>query len=74
MFERALEIRDEQNGKASSVKLEKDTDNDDDDDDNDSDDGEKKLTKAQQREANKKKLNEARRRYAEKYGDEYHED
>ena len=73
MFEKALEIKNEQNGKASSVKLDKDND-DDDDNDSDSDDGDKKLTKAQQREANKKKLNEARRRYAEKYGDEYHED
>ncbi|MCR5123304.1 MAG: YidC/Oxa1 family membrane protein insertase [Ruminococcus sp.] len=71
MLEKALEIKNEQNGGSSSVKLEKK--NNDDNDDSD-DDGDKKLTKSQQKEANRQKLNEARKRYAEKYGDEYHED
>lgn len=74
MLERALEVRNEQQG-GKKIDLSKKNDDDDDDDDNDSDDdGDKKLTKAQQKESNRQKLNEARRRYAEKYGDEYHED
>ena len=73
MLERALEVRNEQQG-GKKVALEKDTDDDDDDDNDSDDDGDKKLTKAQQKESNRQKLNEARRRYAEKYGDEYHED
>ena len=74
MLERALEVRNEQQG-GKKLDLSKKNDDDDDDDDNDSEeDGDKKLTKAQQKEANRQKLNEARRRYAEKYGDEYHED
>lgn len=69
-MERALEIRDEQmaaaNGQAPAKKR---VYVDDDDDESDV-----KLTKAQQKELNRKKLNEARKRYAEKYGDEYTEE
>jgi len=71
MFEKALELQNEQNKGSSAVKLEKKK-KDDNDGDDDNDD--KKLTKSQQKEANRQKLNEARKRYAEKYGDEYHED
>ena len=69
-MERALEIRDEQmaaaNGQAPAAKKRVYADDDDDSD--------VKLTKAQQKELNRKKLNEARKRYAEKYGDEYTEE
>ncbi len=71
-LEKAIEIRNEQTGNAGKPKT--DLKKNDDDDDTDDDDGDKKLTKAQQKEANRQKLNEARRRYAEKYGDEYTED
>ncbi len=47
---------------------------DDSDDDDDEDTEEKKLSKAQLRELQRKKLNEARKRMAEKYGDEYKEE
>ena len=70
-MERALEIRDEQmaaaNGQAPAAKKRVYADDDDDESD-------VKLTKAQQKELNRKKLNEARKRYAEKYGDEYTEE
>ena len=66
-MERAIEMQQEQRG----IKPASD---DDDDDDSSSDDDDKKLTKAELKEQQRKKLNEARRKYAEKYGDEYHED
>ncbi len=65
-MERALEIQQEQQGKPP-VRY-------DDDDDDEEDGGERKLSKAELKELQRKKLNEARRRMAEKYGDEYKED
>lgn len=47
---------------------------DDDDDDEEEETEEKKLSKAELKELQRKKLNEARKRMAEKYGDEYKED
>ena len=41
-------------------------------DDNDAEP--EKLSKSKQKDQNRQKLNEARKRYAEKYGDEYTED
>ena len=72
-MERAIEVRNEQGPNAPSLKDAKSR-YDDDEDDDDGSDGDKKLTKAQQKELNRKKLNEARKRYAEKYGDEYTEE
>lgn len=46
----------------------------DDDDDDEEETEEKKLSKAELKELQRKKLNEARKRMAEKYGDEYKED
>lgn len=43
------------------------------DDDSDDDDEEKKLSKAEMKELQRQRINEARRRMAEKYGDEYEE-
>lgn len=71
-LERAIEIRNEQGPNAPTLKEAKKKYDDDEDDDGSDED--KKLTKAQQKERNRQKLNEARRRYAEKYGDEYTED
>ena len=47
---------------------------DDDADDDEEETEEKKLSKAELKELQRKKLNEARKRMAEKYGDEYKED
>lgn len=70
-LEKAIEIRNEQGPNAPTLKeAVKKYDDEDDDGSNEN----KKLTKAQQKERNRQKLNEARRRYAEKYGDEYTED
>ena len=70
-MERALEVRSEQGNQMPSLseakkKGAKYTEFDDDDEP-------KKLSKAQQKQANSEKLKEARRRYAEKYGDVYDE-
>ena len=66
-MERALEAQQQ------GLDGKKSTSNDDDDDD-DEDTEEKKLSKAELKELQRKKLNEARKRMAEKYGDEYKED
>lgn len=66
-MERALEIQQEQNGR-KPIK------DDDDDEEEDEDKPEKKLSKAELKELQRKKLNEARKRMAEKYGDEYTEE
>ena len=66
-MERALEIQQEQNGR-KPIK------DDDDEDEEDEDKPEKKLSKAELKELQRKKLNEARKRMAEKYGDEYTEE
>jgi YidC/Oxa1 family membrane protein insertase len=70
MMERAIEIRNEQGAEmpkpGSQVKKSDEAEDNDDDGEE-----EVKLTKAQIKEQNRQKLNEARRRYAEKYGDEY---
>ena len=47
---------------------------DEDDDDEEEPVDKTKLSKAELKELQRKKLNEARRRMAEKYGDEYTED
>ncbi len=62
-YQRALEMQQSQNGSSGSEKL---TDDDIDED--------KKLTKAERKQAELKRLQEARKRMAEKYGDEYNED
>lgn len=67
-MERALEMQQEQQ-RGSSVAQSTEDDTDDDDDVKD-----KKLSKYELKELNRKKLNEARKRMAEKYGDEYIED
>ena len=48
--------------------------NEKDDDDDDEPTEKKELSKAELKELQRKKLNEARKRMAEKYGDEYYED
>ena len=61
-YQRALELQQSQMGESSKSS------DDDDTDEN------KKLTKAERKQAELKRLQEARRRMAEKYGDEYKED
>lgn len=63
-YQRALEMQQNQAGTSSTEKA---TDDDDTDE-------EKKLTKAERKQAELKRLQEARKRMAEKYGDEYNED
>ncbi len=76
-MERAVEMQNAQNGTSAKSDSDDyvDVDSKDVDDDSDldlDDDGEeKKLSKSQQKDAQRKKLNEARRRMAEKYGEEY---
>lgn len=65
-MEKAIEIQREQNGQAKARSY---VEEDEDDDDGE----EKKLSKAELKELQRKKLNEARKRMAEKYGDEYNE-
>lgn len=65
-MEKAIEIQREQNGQAKAKSY---VEEDEDDDDGE----EKKLSKAELKELQRKKLNEARKRMAEKYGDEYNE-
>lgn len=67
-MERALEAQ--QQGLEGRKSLPDDSDDDDDEEETE----EKKLSKAQLRELQRKKLNEARKRMAEKYGDEYKEE
>ncbi len=62
-YQRALEMQQQQAGAASSS--EKDAEEDFDED--------KKLTKAERKQVELKRLQEARKRMAEKYGDEYEE-
>lgn len=71
-MERALEVRNEQGSTPPTVEQAKKKYSEFDDDDDDGDD--KKLSKSQRRDRDRQKLNEARKRYAEKYGDEYNED
>ena len=69
-MERAIEIRNEQGSempKPSDAKKKRVYA-----DDNDAEP--EKLSKSKQKDQNRQKLNEARKRYAEKYGDEYTED
>ena len=73
-LEKALEVRNEQGDSMPTLQQAKKKYDDDDDENDDDDDDEKKLSKAQLKELNRQKLNEARRRYAEKYGDEYKEE
>ena len=77
-MEKALEVSREQ-AKANQPKKSSDEEvaeyeSESDDDDNDNDDDDRKLSKAERNARDRKKLNEARKRYAEKYGDEYTED
>ncbi|MBQ1537946.1 MAG: YidC/Oxa1 family membrane protein insertase [Ruminococcus sp.] len=67
-LEKAIDIRNEQGSSAPSVKEAKARYSEFDDDDEP-----KKLSKSQQKQAASEKLKEARRRYAEKYGDTYEE-
>ena len=67
-MEKALEYQQEQRGIKPSL------DSDNDDDDEDSEDSDKKLSKYELKEQQRRKLNEARKRMAEKYGDEYTEE
>lgn len=62
MYERALAAQQMQNGTAPSRQV------------TTSDSGEEKLSKAAMKEFQRQKLNEARKRFAEKYGDEYKDD
>lgn len=71
-MERALEMQQEQLKGQSAQSGNNDTDDDDDDDDGEV--RKKKLSKYELKEIQRKKLNEARKRMAEKYGDEYIED
>ena len=64
MMEKAIAMQNQQNVKA----VESNDDSEDDDEDED-----KKLSKAELKELQRQRLNEARRRMAEKYGDEYSE-
>lgn len=64
LMERAMAAQNQQNPAAE---------NNDSDDDNDDDGEEKKLSKSEIKELQRQKINEARRRMAEKYGDEYDE-
>ena len=66
-MERALEMQQEQHG-------ERPASSGDDDDEDDDGDEEKKLSKQELKDLQRKKLNEARKRMAEKYGDEYTEE
>lgn len=73
MIQKMIEVQNETG--VSNKYIERMNLKDDDDDDDESEDaGSKKLSKAEQKELQRKKLNEARRRIAEKYGDEYNED
>lgn len=63
-MERAIEYKKEQTGDNRSSSS----------DDDDDDDGDRKLSKNELKELQRKKLNEARKRMAEKYGDEYEEE
>ena len=67
-LEKAIDIRNEQGSSAPSVKEAKARYSEFDDDESP-----KKLSKSQQKQAASEKLKEARRRYAEKYGDTYEE-
>ncbi len=63
-MERALEMQQEQNGQVKARQtVEEDEDEEEDED--------RKLSKAELKEQQRKRLNEARKRMAEKYGDEY---
>jgi YidC/Oxa1 family membrane protein insertase len=73
LMERAIEVRNEQGPEKPSLSDAKKASGDDDDDDDSDEDEDVKLSKAQIKEKNRQKLNEARKRYAEKYGDDYTE-
>lgn len=69
-MERAIEMQNEERGNKPKTY----SDDDDEEDDDDGQDENKKLSKQQIKDMQRKKLNEARKRMAEKYGDEYNED
>lgn len=76
-MERALEMKNEQEAANAPTRSSKRVYSEEDDDTSDGgeeDNEEKKLSKAQKKELDRQKLNEARKRYAEKYGDSYDED
>ena len=72
-MERAIEMQQEQNGQKPKPKSYVE-DDDDDSDTDDNTDSNKKLSKQELKDQQRKKLNEARKRMAEKYGDEYTEE
>lgn len=61
MYERAMAMQNQQNGNVQNSE------------DGDDEDEERKLSKAEMKELQRKRINEARRRMAEKYGEEYNE-
>ena len=65
-MERAMAAQNQQNGNANSNSSTNDNEEEFDED--------RKLSKAEAKELQRKRLNEARRRMAEKYGDEYSDD
>lgn len=76
MMQRMLEM---QNADGTSTEVAKrlnynNSDNDDDENGEEGSVNKKDLSKAELKELQRKKLNEARKRMAEKYGDEYYED
>lgn len=75
MMQKMLEMQNADGTSAEVAKRLSFYNEDDDDDDDDDEHKEKKeLSKAELKELQRKKLNEARKRMAEKYGDEYYED
>lgn len=63
-YQKALEMQQQQNGASSTKKTIEDEEVDED----------RKMTKAERKQAELKRLQEARKRMAEKYGEEYNED
>ena len=75
MMQRMLEMQNADGTTAEVAKRLYNNDNDDNDDEDEEEPVNKKeLSKAELKELQRKKLNEARKRMAEKYGDEYYED
>ncbi len=74
MMQRMLEMQNADGTSAEVAKRLSFYNEKDDDDDDDEPSEKKELSKAELKELQRKKLNEARKRMAEKYGDEYYED
>lgn len=74
MMQRMLEMQNADGTSAEVAKRLSFYNEKDEDDDDDEPSEKKELSKAELKELQRKKLNEARKRMAEKYGDEYYED